>query len=112
MNERRIYYLAIAASLTGLLILFIIPKEENDFFSVAKNCGYNEEITVKGKIIAAINKGSLSILTVADANYIPIVVFDKVNLSEVINKSVRINAKIHDYNGQKELIANEVKFFG
>ena len=110
MNERRLYYLAIAASLTGLLILFMVPKEENSFFSIAKQCGYNEEVTIKGRVAVASDKGNLVILTITDADYIPVVVFDKLNLSEMLNKSVKITARISEYKGKMELIANEIKY--
>ncbi|MBN2454889.1 hypothetical protein JXB11_05085 [Candidatus Woesearchaeota archaeon] len=111
MNERRLYYFAIAASVAGIFMLFLLPQDENSFFEVAQQCSY-KELTITGRILSAADKGSLSILTIADASYLPVVVFGSENYSGAINQTVKINARLSDYMGKKELVASEIKFLG
>ena len=52
---------------------------------------------------------SLSIISVADAEYIPIVVFDNNNYSGAVNGTASIKARLGEYNGKLELVADEIR---
>tara|TARA_Y100000031_G_C7943166_1_gene258025 strand:- start:106 stop:438 length:333 start_codon:yes stop_codon:yes gene_type:complete len=107
MNDRSLYYLSFAAALVGLLMLWLIPIPQHTFFDVLETCESYDEITLKGKVLGVENRGSVTILKVADAQYVDVVVFDQ--LDNVTNKAITVKARMSEYKGKINIIATEVK---
>lgn len=104
MNERKLYLLSIAVGLIGLLILLLVPKTTDNYFQAASECYSDFEI--KGKITAVQEKGTISIINMEQN--VTIVAFQKLS-PDIVGKNARITARLSEYKGKKEIIAEEIK---
>jgi hypothetical protein len=104
MNERRLYLISIAVSLVGLLILLLVPRTEDTYFQAASKCYSSFE--VRGKITSIQEKGAVS--TISLEQNVTIVAFQKLS-PDIVGKNARIEARLSEYKGKMEVIAEEIK---
>ncbi|MFH1181744.1 MAG: hypothetical protein V1702_02195 [Candidatus Woesearchaeota archaeon] len=104
MNERRLYFISIAVSLIGLLILLLVPETPDSYFQAAQEC-YND-FEIKGKVTAVQEKGTIGIISLEQN--VTIVAFQKLS-PDIVGKNARITARLSEYKGKQEIIAEEIK---
>jgi hypothetical protein len=104
MNEKRLYLICIAAALTGLLLLLIFPESPGSFFHAQAKCYGSAEI--RGKITSVQQKGTTSIISIEQN--ITLIAFQQLN-KDIIGKNAKITARLSEYKGKKEVIAEEIK---
>jgi hypothetical protein len=100
MHERRMHWLAAAASLAGLLALWMLPVPEQDVLGAMAACGSDD-------VIAVAKQGMITTLRIADADYVDITLFE--NISIAVGDSVKAEGRLHRFRGRIELVADEIR---
>ena len=113
MNEKNLFTIAIIIALIGILSLIYISEKVQPPFLKINNITKeytDRQIITLGKIENIRETPGLYLINIEDeTDTITIVVFkqdQQLNLS--INQNIQITGKVQDYNGQLEVIADEI----
>ncbi len=117
MKESTLLKIALIASLSGLLALYLISgnielKEKNIEKITLEN--KDEFVKLKGIVSNVVNSEKVMILEITQPNEITVVLFKNNNSSIRINKGneVEIFGKVDEYQGNMEIIAERVRVIG
>ncbi|OGM02216.1 hypothetical protein A3K72_00930 [Candidatus Woesearchaeota archaeon RBG_13_36_6] len=114
MKERSLLKIALASSLIGLLVLFFVSSKleiEENSIKELDNLNLDQDIRVKGVVSSVKDTGSIMILDIAQPQTINVMLFKDGNISISKGDFVELNGELKEYNGKKEIIANQIEVF-
>ncbi len=110
MEDKTLLKIALLSSLTGIIILFLI-LEFSDIELVNINEisdeHMDEKIRIQGRITRITHIGETTFIEISQECTIKGVVFDNISLKE--NMFVEIIGTVDEYNGEKEMIIDEIR---
>jgi len=104
--------LALICSLVGIIVLFFISEsmeiKEKNINEINKD-NVGEDIKIKGIVSKSTDKGKIILLDIIQPETITIVLFKDHDFNISTGTKVEITGEIDEFNGQLEIIGNEVK---
>ena len=113
MKEKVLLKIALVISLVGLFMLFMISSEitvEEKTIDKINKDNIDETVKLQGYVSSVKDTDSVLIFSVAQENEIDIVVFkngEEISLNE--GDYVEVEGTIEEYNGEMEIIGEEIK---
>ena len=112
MEEKSLLRLALICSLVGIIALFFISEnmeiKEKNIDEINKD-NIGEDVRIKGIVSKSTDKGKIILLDVVQPETITIVLFKDSDFNISTGTKVEITGEIDEFNGQLEIIGNEVK---
>ena len=112
MEEKSLLRLALICSLVGIIVLFFISEsmeiKEKNINEINKD-NVGEDIKIKGIVSKSTDKGKIILLDIIQPETITIVLFKDSDFNISTGTKVEITGEIDEFNGQLEIIGNEVK---
>jgi len=112
MEEKSLLRLALICSLVGIIVLFFISEsmeiKEKNINEINKD-NVGEDIKIKGIVSKSTDKGKIILLDIIQPETITIVLFKDHDFNISTGTKVEITGEIDEFNGQLEIIGNEVK---
>ena len=104
--------LALICSLVGIIALFFISEKieikEKNIDEINKD-NIGEDVKIKGIVSKSADKGKIILLDIVQPETITIVLFKDHDFNISTGTKVEITGEIDEFNGQLEIIGNEVK---
>jgi len=118
MDENILLKASIACTVIGLIVLYIIAgkMEINETTINRITSGMSDDdVIVKGSVSRVTDKENIMIIELEKKEKLSVVMF-KQNYPGFIDLSkgdyIEVTGKVEDYNGEKEIIAENVRFLG
>jgi hypothetical protein len=108
MKERTLLKVALTCTIAGIITLLVLSEIiEIDFHTINEIKQMQDgEIRTSGTIEKIMQKGNVTIITLARKETIDVVIFDKVDFSK--DEKVEVIGDVEEYNGKKEIIGNYI----
>lgn len=104
--------LALICSLVGIIALFFISEnmeiKEKNINEINKD-NIGEDIKIKGIVSKSTDKGKIILLDIVQPETVTVVLFKDSDFNISTGTKVEITGEIDEFNGQLEIIGNEVK---
>ncbi len=111
MREKTLLKVAIACSVLGLIVLFLVSSnidiQEYKPSELSKEIG--KDVKLKGTVVQVQNKGSFIAIQLKNEYTTQIVLFTKDNSTIIKGDNVEIFGKVQEYNNNPEIIASKVR---
>ncbi len=111
MEEKSLLRLALICSLLGIIALFFISESmeinEKNIDEINKD-NIGEDIKIKGIVSKSTDKGKILLLDIVQPETITVVLFKDTDFNISTGTKVEITGEIDEFNGQLEIIGNEV----
>ncbi|MBA3064216.1 hypothetical protein FP803_02150 [Candidatus Woesearchaeota archaeon] len=112
MEEKSLLRLALICSLVGIIALFFISEnmeiKEKNINEINKD-NIGEDIKIKGIVSKSTDKGKIILLDIVQPETVTVVLFKDSDFNISTGTKVEITGEIDEFNGQLEIIGNEVK---
>lgn len=109
MKEKFLLKVSLACSIAGVILLFIFSNEINIEDKEISRLENNEYAVLKGKITKIYEKDDLMIAELSQYNHISVVIFKEDYLDLRIGDNIEVMGKTSEYEGELEIIADEVR---
>ncbi len=114
MKERSLLKIALASSLIGLLALFFVSSNieiEEKGLSELDDLNLDQDVSIKGVVSSVRDLDKIMILDIAQPQTVNVMLFKDGNISISKGDFVELNGELKEYNGKKEIIANQIDVF-
>ncbi len=108
MQDKTLLKLAITASIVGMFAIFLVSEKIEPYELRALETHENGEIvSLVGEVKDIRNAGTVTILKIDTTQQIDVVVFEPIDIKR--NARLNIVGEVSEYEGKKQVIANEIK---
>ena len=112
MKESTLLKVALACSLAGLALLYIVSSniEFKDYEPIKLDSSLGEDVKLLGTITKITQKDDVAIIEVEHQNVITIILFtDDKNLILAKGDNVEVLGQVQEYKGKNEIIAQKLR---
>ena len=112
MKESTLLKVALACSLAGLALLYIVSSniEFKDYEPIKLDSSLGEDVKLLGTITKMTQKDDVAIIEVEHQNVITIILFtDDKNLILAKGDNVEVLGQVQEYKGKNEIIAQKIR---
>ena len=112
MQEKTLFKLSVVVIIIGVTFLFLYSQNINlrnlDNLDTAF---LNEEVKIQGEIIniKVTDKATFLKISGSKIDNFDVILFPKKEIKFIKGDNIEITGKVEEYNGKKEIIANEIK---
>jgi len=107
MQEKILIKISLITSLAGIILLIIVSRAVKPEISRANALHDGKHARIDGIVKSVAKKSSVTMIEVLDECSMKIVLFEDVDVKK--GQSIEVIGKVGDYNGKKEIIAEEVR---
>ena len=112
MKETTILKIALTCSLVGLIALYLISAkiELNDYKPPVLNKNIGDDVILKGTVTKITERGNAVFVEISEQSSVNVVLFANGNPVSLKNgNNVEVIGKVQQYNGNNEIIADNVR---
>ena len=112
MQDTTLFKIAIVASISGLILLYVALEAEQPKSISASAIQWEQEgaeVLLKGVIQKVINKGNTTIILMAATDATELILFKKPLFNLTEHLQIEARGRVTEYQGEKELVADEVR---
>lgn len=113
MKEKTLLKISIAGSLLGLIILFLLASNitvDDKNIDKITTGEIDQSVKVKGIVTKVTDREKVMFLEISEKAKVNALLFKKGNITIEKGDLVELNGKVDEYNGEPQLIINEIKF--
>ncbi|MEK6984380.1 MAG: OB-fold nucleic acid binding domain-containing protein [Nanoarchaeota archaeon] len=115
MKESSLLKIALACSLVGLGILYLISEkiEIKDYKPTRLNENIGDDVSLKGVVTKITDAGNAVFIEVNQDNPVTVVLFaNNNNLKLGSGDKIEVIGEVQEYNGRNEIIAQRIRIIG
>ena len=106
MKESTLLKIALIGALVGLVLLYFV-SEKADYGGNLDNAELGDTVKVIGVVNSVRNSGNTTFLSITKEEYVDIVVFKALNLTE--GQYIEVIGEVDEYEGEREMIGNALR---
>ncbi len=109
MDEKQLLRISFFVSLVGLILLYFMAKNIEVSEIALNKAGQvkdDEIIRLKGVVNKVSQKDKATVIEISQNSNISIIVFENIIVEK--NRTIEVIGKVKDYNGSKEIVAEEI----
>ncbi|MBN1377101.1 hypothetical protein JW949_02065 [Candidatus Woesearchaeota archaeon] len=109
MDDNILLKIALFSSLIGIIVLFLILHfSEIELVNINEiDDKIDEKVRIQGRIVKVSNIGETTFIEISQECTITGIIFDNISLKE--NTFAEITGTVDEYNGEKEIIIDEIR---
>ena len=108
MDENQLLKLSFIVAILGIIALYFLSNVEINYTTIEKinNEKIGNFIKITGRVVDVIETDKITIIKIAQENFIEVVAFDDMEISKGMN--VEVSGRVDEYNDKSQIVAEKI----